>query len=73
MFVRLGSHCSVAHLFLVQSRSAITSYANWHSNIEYHLSLNKEFASFLAADWSKKSITNRGLADDTADAGNQRR
>ena len=50
---------------------SITSYANWQSNIEYHLSLNNEFASFLAAVWSKKSVTNRGLVDDPA--GDQRK
>ena len=35
--------------------------------------MNNEFASFLAAAWSKKSSTNRGLADNPADAGNQRK
>ena len=50
---------------------SITSYVNWQSNIEYHLSLSNEFASFLAAVWSKKSVTNRGLVDDPA--GDQRK
>ena len=46
----------------------ITSYANWQSNIEYHMSLNNEFTMFLTAEWQKKSVTNRGL---TADPANQ--
>ena len=39
----------------------ITSFADWKSNIEYHLSLNHEFAPFLGSEWSKKFVINRGL------------
>ena len=42
----------------------ITSFADWKSNIEYHLSLNNEFAPFLGSEWSKKSVINRGLQND---------
>ena len=50
----------------VLSENDRTSFANWKSNIEYHLSLNNDFASFLnpSATWSKKSVTNRGLQSD---------
>ena len=41
----------------------ITSFANWQSNIMYHLSLNNEFASFLTESWSKKSVTTRCLSE----------
>ena len=65
-----GSFCPPKQWTLTENES-ITSYANWQSNIEYHLSLNNEFATFLAAVWSKKSVTNRGLVDDPA--GDQRK
>ena len=43
----------------------ISTYASWKSNIEYHLSLNNEFSSFLDSSftWSKQSVKNRGLTD----------
>ena len=49
---------------------SITSYASWHSNCLYHLSLCNEFASFLVSEWSAKSVANHGFADDadTVDA-----
>ena len=43
---------------------SITSFANWQSNMLYHLSLNNEFANFLSSEWQKKSSSNRGLTDD---------
>ena len=42
----------------------ITSYANWHSNVLYHLSLCNEFAPFLELEWAVKSTANRGLVAD---------
>ena len=39
----------------------ITSFANWQSNIMYHLSLSDDFGQFLESNWSKKSTQNRGL------------
>ena len=50
---------------------SVTSYASWHSNSLYHLSLIcNEFAPFLASEWSAKSLANHGLEDDgpTVDA-----
>ena len=43
----------------------ITSFANWQSNIMYHLSLNNEFEPFLTTVWQKKSVPNRGLTATT--------
>ena len=43
----------------------ITSFANWQSNIMYHLSLNNEFEPFLTSVWQKKSVPNRGLTAST--------
>ena len=47
----------------------ITSFANWQSNIKYHLSLNNEFATYIdqAFTWSKASTANRGLTSDGND------
>ena len=64
--------------WVYQEDETVTSFANWKSNIKYHLSLNNDFASFLEATftWSKKSVTNRGLtsdADDSPIAANLRR
>ena len=42
----------------------ITSFANWQSNMLYHLSLCNDFASFLESIWGKQSTTNRGLTND---------
>ena len=49
----------------LKEEETITSFSSWHSNIEYHLSLNNEFARFLTSEWSKKSVMNRGLQPDT--------
>ena len=43
---------------------SVTSYASWHSNCIYHLSLCNEFAHFLESEWSPKSVTNHGLVND---------
>ena len=44
----------------------IASFANWLSNIKYHLSLNNDFAAFIEPDatWGKQSVANRGLVSD---------
>ena len=42
----------------------ITSFANWQSNLLYHLSLNNDFSCFLEGEWQKKSVANHGLAAD---------
>ena len=54
---------------VLEDDETITSFASWQSNILYHLSLNNPFADFIEPDavWQKKSITNRGLADDAVD------
>ena len=49
----------------LKEEETITSFSSWLSNIEYHLSLNNEFARFLTSEWSKKSVMNRGLQPDT--------
>ena len=45
----------------------ITSYANWQSNMLYHLSLCNDFAPFLDTEWEKQPAVNRGLIDDGND------
>ena len=48
----------------------ITTFANWQSNIKYHLSLNNDFAPFIEPTftWRKASTPNRGLTPDAAAA-----
>ena len=43
---------------------SVTSYANWQSNLLYHLSLCNEFTPFLETEWSAKPTANRGLQGD---------
>ena len=47
----------------------ITSFESWRQNLVYSLSLDREFAPFVAEDftWQKKTVANpyRGLVDDT--------
>ena len=52
--------------WVLQETETITSFANWQSNINYHLSLNNEFAAYIdpASTWSKASVANRGLVSD---------
>ena len=52
----------------------ITTFANWKSNILYHLSLCNEFAPFLeeTSTWSKSAVPNRGLAATTEKTAVQR-
>ena len=45
----------------LSENETINSFANWQSNIMYHLSLNNDFETFLTTEWRKKSVTNRGL------------
>ena len=52
--------------WVLTENETITSFANWQSNIIYHLSLNNEFAQFIEqnAIWEKQSTLNRGLQND---------
>ena len=52
--------------WVLHEDETITSFANWQSNIKYHLSTNNEFARFIEPSftWRKASIANRGLTDD---------
>ena len=52
--------------WVLTENETITSFANWQSNIIYHLSLNNEFAPFIEpnATWEKQSTLNRGLQND---------
>jgi len=52
--------------WVLTENETITSFANWQSNIIYHLSLNNEFAPFIepTATWQKQSVLNRGLKND---------
>ena len=52
--------------WVLQETETITSFANWQSNINYHLSLNNDFAPYIEPNftWQKASTTNRGLVSD---------
>ena len=50
--------------WVLTEEETINSFASWQSNLKYYLSLNAEFAPYLAADWRKSSVANHGLADD---------
>ena len=52
--------------WVLTENETITSFANWQSNIIYHLSLNNEFAQFIepTATWQRQSVINRGLIND---------
>lgn len=52
--------------WVLTEHESITSFANWQSNIIYHLSLNNEFSPFIEpnATWGKQSRPNRGLTND---------
>ena len=45
----------------------ITTFANWQSNLLYHLSLKQEYSAYLETEWSKKSVANHGYAADGED------
>ena len=51
--------------WVLTESETITSYANWHTNILYHLSLCNDFAPYLETEWSKQQVANRGFVDDT--------
>jgi len=53
----------------LSEEETISTYANWQSNILYHLSLCNDFSSFLDSNWEKKSVANRGLKNDAGTAG----
>ena len=48
----------------------ISDYSAWQSNVLYHLSISRDYALYLEAEWSKQGVANRGLIDDadTVDA-----
>ena len=52
----------------------ITSFANWQSNLLYHLSLCNEFAPYLETVWAAKHVANHGLVgdDDTVAVGDRK-
>ena len=60
---------------LKETGETITSFANWQSNINYHLSLNNDFATFIDPTfvWRKASTANRGLASDVDGPVNERK
>ena len=55
--------------WVLTETETITSFANWLSSINYHLSLNNEFSLFIedSFTWSVQSVANRGLTDDGED------
>ena len=57
---------------LKEDGEAITSFANWQSNVKYHISLNNDFAPYIepAFTWTKSSTPNRGLTSDATDVAN---
>ena len=42
----------------------ISDYSAWQSNVLYHLSISRDYAPYLEAEWSKQGVANRGLLDD---------
>ena len=61
-----GSGFRPPRQWVLTETETITSFANWKSNILYHLSLSPEFAPFLELEWTKYSVANpnRGLVSD---------
>ena len=51
--------------WVLTENEMITLYANWQSNMLYHLSLCNDFARFLETEWQKVNIQHRGLTDDS--------
>ena len=53
----------------------LTSFTNWKENLVYTLSLNTNFAPFVALDfvWGDGNVANRGLLDDAEDVPEARR
>ena len=52
--------------WILTENETITSFANWQSNMQYHLSLSNDFVPFLDSTltWMKASVPNRGLSND---------
>lgn len=50
--------------WVLSESETITSYANWQSNMLYHLSLCNDFSPFLETEWGKQPTANRGLTND---------
>ena len=57
---------------LIKENVTITDYANWQSNVLFHLSLCNDFAAYLAAEWSKQGVANRGFTDDAEGTDNRK-
>ena len=55
--------------WVLTESETISTFCNWQSNLLYHLSLNNEFAAFIADTftWQRKSVANRGLTDDVGE------
>ena len=51
----------------------ITTFYNWQSNLQYHLSTTAEFVPFLELEWQPKSVANRGLQPDGANVAEAQR
>ena len=45
----------------------MASFADWQSNILYHLSLCNDLAPFFESNWSSQTVANTGLTDDPLD------
>ena len=45
-------------------KETITSFYDWQSNLNFHLSQTTEFIPFIDREWAPKSATNRGFTDD---------
>ena len=62
------AHIRAPKQWSLTENETITTYESWRQNLLYHLSLDKNFASYLAdgEQWEKKTSANpyHGLADD---------
>ena len=44
--------------------ATLSDFSAWQSNLLYHLSISRDYASYLESEWDKQGVTNRGLVDD---------
>ena len=68
----MADHFRPPKQWSLTENETITSFANWQSNMLYHLSLCNDFSSFLEGDWLPQSVQNRGLTDDPVGADNRK-
>ena len=68
----MADHFRPPKQWSLTENETITSFANWQSNMLYHLSLCNDFSSFLEGDWSPQPTPNRGLTDDAEGANNRK-